>query len=137
MPYSPDCKDHGAARSAISVTAVRANEFPRVVSQADALPWSLLSVTSVASKVCNRDAGDGLVASAGRWRGPHPASFVKSAATVQARGQGGSLRGRQNDGGRAGFIGRKQQQWCDRDQFTPGSKLTSMFLQHSHVSPPL
>ena len=35
----------GAQRSAISVTAVRANQLPRVVSRADAVPASLQSVS--------------------------------------------------------------------------------------------
>jgi hypothetical protein len=36
---------YGTARSAISVTAVRANELPRVVSCADALPLRVISIS--------------------------------------------------------------------------------------------
>ena len=36
---------YGAARSAISVTAVLANQLPRVVSRADALPWRMLNIS--------------------------------------------------------------------------------------------
>ena len=36
---------YGTARSANSVTTVRANQLPRVVSRAYALPWSTLSVS--------------------------------------------------------------------------------------------
>src|SRR5439155_14699105 len=36
---------HGLDRSAISVTAVRANQFPRVVSRAEAFPSSMLRVS--------------------------------------------------------------------------------------------
>src|ERR1700730_9512057 len=36
---------YGAARSANSVTTVRANQLPRAVSRAYALPWSTLSVS--------------------------------------------------------------------------------------------
>src|ERR1700730_14729957 len=38
---------YGAARSAISisVTAVRANQLPRAVTRADALPWRMLSIS--------------------------------------------------------------------------------------------
>jgi hypothetical protein len=35
-----------AARSTISATTVRANQFPRAVSRAEALPWSTLSVSN-------------------------------------------------------------------------------------------
>ena len=43
--YTRDNLRYGAARSAISVTAVRANQLPRVVSRADALPGSMLSIS--------------------------------------------------------------------------------------------
>ena len=36
---------YGVSRSAISVTAVRANQLPRVVSRADALPWRMLNIS--------------------------------------------------------------------------------------------
>jgi hypothetical protein len=41
------CNDlhHGAACSALSAAAVRANQLPRAVNRADALPWRTLSVS--------------------------------------------------------------------------------------------
>src|SRR5204863_353818 len=86
-------------------------------------------------KICDRDAGDRLVAGAAGRCSPRAASLVKTAASVQACDQGCTLRGRQNLCRRPGLPGRKQQ-GCGRVRLTSESKLPGMVLQHSHVSPP-
>jgi hypothetical protein len=63
---------------------------------------------AVATKVRNRNAGDGLIVGAGGRRPPGAVPLVKAAAG-EASDEGGPLRWRQTGDRRARLIGRKQQ----------------------------
>src|SRR5256885_15622161 len=118
----PDCKDlhHGAERSVISVTAVRANQLPRAVSRADAVPASLHSVSmpsrprsaTVLPKIgLSQAPPDGTAHAPRRLRRLPPpfkhaisaARFVGDRRSVGARGSSGA----RNSRGAAEFGGKQ------------------------------